>query len=320
MIKVGVNASRRLLWNYPLSKRFKILDMFLEIFERFKRREEWYVELGISAFPEVFGASGRGIKKQVALKIRRVADKRGFKLTIHAPHINEKLMPDLNLCSLSKEERKTSLNYALSTIDLAYLLEAEFVTFHPGYIYKGFSPGKERFLSNYLHEAKKYLIESLKKLASHAEKNGLTITIENMEPRIDVGYLLTHPSETKEVVKAVGNKFLKITYDVAHAALAASYYKFDQVKNFMEIADQVVKLHIHDNLCKPGLYGRVDYAEGIGDLHLVPLIGKGKVPNEAILKVAGRKKLVIYEVTPLEVEFRLSLKKLREIFGIPDSL
>ena len=84
-----------------------MLDHFLEIFERFKKEEEeWRVELGVSAFPQLYRRlRGRiEISKTLLTKIRRLIELRGFRITIHAPHVHENVLPNLNLCSLNERE------------------------------------------------------------------------------------------------------------------------------------------------------------------------------------------------------------------------
>jgi sugar phosphate isomerase/epimerase len=317
MLKIGINAARGLFTGHPLRQRLQMLDNFLEIFERFREKnEQWYVELGISAFPEVYKQrlDKVDIDKPLILKIRRLVSSRKFNLTIHAPHVPEPVLPDMNLCSLREKERKLSVNYAIATIKLAELFESRIITFHPGFLYSILSPTQDMYFSQsfLIRKAKDMLIKSLNELIPVAEKFGIIITIENMEPRLDIGYILTHPIEVKEIIERVNSEQLKITYDTAHAALSSTYYKFDQIKNFKELVKYVVKIHIHDNFRRPGLYGRKDLKEGIGDLHLTPLIGKGSVPNEDILRI-GKNKLIIYELTPLEVEFMHSVNNLRRL-------
>jgi sugar phosphate isomerase/epimerase len=320
--RIGVNAARRLFWGYPLRTRLKILENFLEIFGRFKEDgEEWYVELGISGFGEIFlrKDSGFEIDTTLAMQLRQIVEGLGFKLTLHAPHSGEILNPSLNLCSPDPAERRLSLSLAKLTLRLAELLDANMVTFHPGWLYTQETPQgvRQRIWSRHMEyaaQARKILVENLKKLTAIAEKLGREMTIENMEPRWDVFYILVHPTHVKEVIEEVGSKWLGMTYDAAHAYLAASYYAFDQLKNFKALAKHVRKIHIHDNLGKPGLQGEKDFARGIGDLHLMPLLGKGNVPNRQILELS-RGKIVIYEILPTEVEFRRSLRRLRGLFA-----
>jgi sugar phosphate isomerase/epimerase len=321
MLRIGVNAARRLFWDFPLNQRLHILRTFFEIFERFAREgEEWYVELGISGFPEIFrvGKVRIGLDRRLARRIRRMATRRGFHLTLHAPHVNEFALPDLNLCAFDPSERARSVSYARAVIRLAELLDARMTTFHPGYIYKpGEKERQERALQNYplyMRRAKELLLDSVSQLIPLAKKLRRVITLENMEPRLDVGYILIHPSELGALVSRVKSEWLGITYDVAHAALAAVHYKFDQLKNFKMLIDRVLKVHIHDNFCRPGLYGERSIEEGVGDLHLVPLIGRGHVPNEKILKMLSKEVLIVYELTPIEIEFRRSVTNLRRLF------
>ncbi len=318
MLKVGVNAARSLFEPFTLKQKFEVLSLFLEIFKRFwEKGEEWYVELGVSGFPElyVFKRNKIRINQTTASKIKRICEREGFKLTIHAPHSGEKVLPDLNLCSLDEKERKFSIEYAKATILLAKSLGSNIITFHPGYLYAKLEEAEEklRAIAN-VRVAKENLVKSFRELVETAEEEEILLTLENMEPRIDIGYILINPLEVKEIVERVGSKWLRITYDCAHATLAAAYLGFDPVENFKKIRKYVVKIHIHDNLGKPSLFGKKDYRDGIGDLHLMPLIGRGIVPNEKILKLAGRNKLVIYEITPTSVEFAQSIARLREIF------
>ena len=54
-MKVGINAARELFYPYPLDQKLRMLGHFMEIFKVSKKAgEEWFIELGVSAFPGIY--------------------------------------------------------------------------------------------------------------------------------------------------------------------------------------------------------------------------------------------------------------------------
>jgi len=81
---------------------------------------------------------------------------------------------------------------------------------------------------------KKEVIKRLKKVAPHAEKNGITLGIES--------YLNTR--EHMEIIDAVGSKNIKVYYDFRNTADAG----YDTVKEFKALGkDMICELHIKEN-------------------------------------------------------------------------
>lgn len=126
----------------------------------------------------------------------------GLKFCIHAN------LTDTNPASSNEGIRKESVKQLKDAITLAKELNAEIVTFHPG-----------KF-KNSLRVQEAYLLLdlSLKELLPFAEKNEITLCIENMEPGFKE--LCVTLTQVKQVLER--HPKLMLTLDLAHVAMAVS--------------------------------------------------------------------------------------------------
>jgi sugar phosphate isomerase/epimerase len=119
---------------------------------------------------------------------------------------------------------------------------------------------------------------SLARLASRAERLGVTIAVENLAPVFPGPELLSHtPMTLRSLVHRIGSPRLGLCLDVGHANVVADL-KHTTLEHLVRPAlDSVVLLHVHDNLG-----GRWDRSAPAGldplrlDLHLPP--GRGTLP------------------------------------------
>ena len=93
------------------------------------------------------------------------------------------------------------------------------------------------FNNNDLHDdnaGKKEVISRLKKVAPHAEKNGVILGIES--------YLSA--DEHRDIIEKVGSKNIKVYYDFRNTADAG----FDTVKEFKKLGKKMIcELHMKEN-------------------------------------------------------------------------
>ncbi|AKL97279.1 sugar phosphate isomerases/epimerases [Clostridium aceticum] len=164
---------------------------------------------------------------------------------------------DLNIASLNKEIRKTSLMEIKSSIDLAAKLGAKEVTIHP----------PRETIGGDRETCVKLAKQGLKELIAYGEENEINISLEIMEniPK----ELITNATELIEVM---GEEYKRISYtlDLAHC---------ESIEAFNILHDalyQVSKIHISNRqgnkLHTPLSKGDYNFYE------LMPLLESKKVP------------------------------------------
>jgi sugar phosphate isomerase/epimerase len=119
---------------------------------------------------------------------------------------------------------------------------------------------------------------SLARLASRAERLGVTIAVENLAPVFPGPELLSHtPVTLRNLVHRIGSPRLGLCLDVGHANIVADLRHTTLEHLVRPVLDSVVLFHVHDNLG-----GRWDRSGPAGrdplrlDLHLPP--GRGTLP------------------------------------------
>jgi sugar phosphate isomerase/epimerase len=126
---------------------------------------------------------------------------------------------------------------------------------------------------------------ALREAGDLAVQLGTSIVVENYYPELPIvqGAVYDYsvrPSELAEQVCGVDHEAVGICLDVGHAALAASFFGFDYLRECAAAAPLVRHLHLHDNFMQTNLTGVPPITEhpiyGFGDLHLPP--GKGSIP------------------------------------------
>ncbi|QDP39411.1 sugar phosphate isomerase/epimerase family protein [Radiobacillus deserti] len=157
---------------------------------------------------------------------------------------------DLNIASINKGVRQQSIIEIEKSLVLAKELNATNVTIHPG---------RRTLQDEWKEKHEQLLIENLQALADKADRLGVTLSIELMEPiqkefitePPSMNYLLNHLPEN-----------VHTTFDVAHVPLTA-----DPIDYFRQL-NRINKVHISDST---------------EDAYHVPL-GKGSIKLERILE------------------------------------
>lgn len=141
--------------------------------------------------------------------------------SIHSP------FNDVNIASIDKHIRKTSINEIKASIDLANKIDSEIVVIHPGKISYG--------ARSYEDLVYKLNDESFKELSIYANDAGVYPCFENM-PNIE-GFMYKDVAKLNKIVEEVEGY---ITLDIGHAHtngyIPEDLY-FDRVKH----------IHVHDN-------------------------------------------------------------------------
>ena len=165
---------------------------------------------------------------------------------------------DLNISSLNEGIREQSIREIERSIELAYALNVESITIHPG-----------RLTLN--EEWKTWhmdcLQQSLDRLEKIAQRAGITLSIELME--FAKKEFVTSPNLLNELVDH-RSKYVTTTFDVAHIPLTQSPMELLQQLN------RVDKVHISDSTAKKF---HVPLGEGAIDImNVMPLIERLDVP------------------------------------------
>ena len=190
--------------------------------------------------------------------------------TVHAP-LEADLM-DLNRQELQKE-------ILISSVRFAGEIGASTVVCHAG---RRIASRDARYRPKDQLSAER---AALREIGDTAAELGVTVAVENYLPdqlvlRGEVYDYSTWPSDLAEQVSAVDHPAVGICLDVGHAALAASFFGFDYMKECAVAAPLVRHVHLHDNLSKTcESVDSLDYGDhvyGVGDLHLPP--GRGSIP------------------------------------------
>ena len=225
---------------------------------------EMYHKLGLKACEIAFTYSIY-IKKEDAVKIRKIAEKLDIKLSIHAPYW-------INLNSQDKEKIKKSKQRILKSCEIGTYLGAYRVVFHPGY---------------YGEKDKEETYENIKKEILEMQKE---IKLKKYTPKLapeTTGKINVFGSieEISKLVKETGCCFC---IDFAHILARYKEYKFKEVLNEFEKHD---RLHIHFSGIEFGEKGEKKHKQ-TGEKDLKKLISN--LPRD--------KKIIIINESPTPVE------------------
>lgn len=189
--------------------------------------------------------------------------------TVHAPHALN--LMDLDRLVLQRDVLTASVRFAAR-------IGAGVVVCHAG----------KRELRHARHNLGDQLATEravLREVGDLASDLGVTLAVENSYPeppmtRGEVYAYAARPSELAGQVAAVDHPAVGVCLDVGHAAVAASFFGLDYLKECAVVAPLVRHVHLHDNFGRPDPEGEGRVAErlayGIGDLHLPP--GRGSIP------------------------------------------
>ncbi|WP_209125281.1 sugar phosphate isomerase/epimerase family protein [Alkalihalobacillus sp. BA299] len=163
-----------------------------------------------------------------ATEIKSLMKNNNLDFQIHAD------VRDVNLTSTNQGIRDESLKQMLETIELASEMEAPVVTLHPGRM----SSSKD--LPDDFWELQ---LDMFSKIASHAEKYGVNVGVENMEKR-SKEFVVTLNDVTK-LIRGVNSSHLGLTMDLAH------YHSIGDVKTFVQQVDLPI-MNVHISQAAPG--------------------------------------------------------------------
>jgi sugar phosphate isomerase/epimerase len=311
------------------------LDGSLELLEHdlalFQRAGFDYVEIPVHGVDAIL--NGRLNLRQVE-RIKEVLAKFDLQYTVHCS--NWLNLMDANEFPLHKSIFEASIEFASE-------IGAGILVYHSGRVelgneYLGPAALTRELLSlpdrAFIEEQEQVERETLAELAELAREKGVTICVENADPRVDEEALweLARRVRVKgvdlfyriapggdialynyggvisrlvEQVKEVGKENVGITFDFGHAYIASRYYGFDFLES-IELARPLIKhLHVHDDFGRPAGVDRrpiVLIPEGKGDLHMP--IGWGEIPyREVFARLKGYEGIVLLELKPRYIPY-----------------
>lgn len=182
--------------------------------EKFENELDYYAELGLDCVEILHDFPN----DEFDIDILNSYD---VNYSIHSP------FNDVNIASLDKHIRKTSIEEIKSSIDLANKIDSEIVVIHPGKITYGARP----------YEDKVYELndQSFKELSIYANDAGVYPCFENM-PDIE-GFMYKDINQLNKIIEEVDGY---MTLDLGHAhtnGYVPEDLYFDRVKH----------IHVHDN-------------------------------------------------------------------------
>ena len=302
------------------------LEVLAHDLAHFQRAGFDYVEIPIHGVDAIL--NGRLNLRQVR-RIKEVLSKFGLRYTVHCSNW-------LNLMDAEEFELHKSIFQA--SIDFAGEIGAEILVYHSGRVelgdeYLGHAAFTRELLSlpdqAFILERKKVERETLAELADYAQERGVTICVENADPRVDeealwelarrvrvkgvdIFYRIAPGGDIAiynyggvierlvEQVKGVGKENVGITFDFGHAYIASHFYGFDFLAS-IELAKPLIKhVHVHDNFSRPAGVERRQIAlipQGKGDLHMP--VGWGAIPyREVFSRLKGYDGVILLELKP----------------------
>ncbi len=135
-----------------------------------------------------------------------------------------------------------------------------------------------------MHDSVARQQDALLELAQLAQRQGVSIALENIFGRDDSEYRQS-PSEVARTVAAIGHPNLCALIDFSHAYIECNRRGLDFRAEIAAMAPVTRHLHVHDSLGRPYTMRHFHHpseatALGIGDLHLP--VGWGDIPWQAI--------------------------------------
>lgn len=163
---------------------------------------------------------------------------------------------DIDITSVNPGIRKESLKQNKEAINIASFLGSDIIVIHMGSYYPGDKEGTEN--------GKDRLYKSLDYLLPYAEKNNITIALENYP--VGENAIFNKPEEVLNILNDFSTEYLKLTLDIGHANLT----NISPLHYIKTLGDEIVHLHLSDNFGKE-------------DQHLVP--GEGEINYLEIIKI-----------------------------------
>lgn len=253
-------------------------------------------------------------------------------VSIHAACPNVEFFP--NLASHDEVVIAQSFKDLEMSLDTAVSFGANNLVLHPGYSTDKAIPSdnvrRQKLLTseeftpyiwntkgsicdkNYIDSQKykafsKQAIKNLEKFAQICQKRGVTLAVENLNPR--VGYLFQTPNEMVKLIEKVD---CSICLDIGHLWVSSCLYGFNYLEAIRTIlaTHKVATTHLHSNISKPILEGKEVILE---DNH--SSLNKYNFPYKEVIKeIAKFKANMVLEVkeSPLE-NHNLLIKELSKL-------
>lgn len=196
------------------------------------------VKMGISGievlYQEPYLDAAEFLKFQA--RIEAMSQQHGFKLSVHAPHI------DVNLASLNRQMRAVSINSLLRSAEWARSLGADVLVIHPGLGVYGMSQGSwhHGFTSpSGWQECQLELVAEAIDSCARLFPN-LILAVENM---IFPHEFFRTPEDLALLMEKISAPNVGVCLDVGHANAACQSW----IDFFSVLGERIVHLHIHDN-------------------------------------------------------------------------
>ena len=175
--------------------------------------------------------------------------------TLHAPYYGDSPTYPKELMVDTAHMGRSQFRLMEESIVLANDLGCSVVVVHPGRI----TGNREECFS--------HMVKNLKKLALIAEDCGIIIGLENKEGT-DPANLCCSVKEHPRAIQELNSPCLKATFDIGHANLTCGGNKMKLREFAKELKDDVVHVHVHDNMGMNGdrYFGDLHDAPGVGNI------------------------------------------------------
>jgi len=284
VLPVGINADSSTIGGD--------LHILRSMLERFKEAGFSAVEIPVHGVECILGGK---LRQSQTERVQRILSEYPFLYTVHGPD-------PVNLCDEKDPEIHSSALRA--SIDFAKAIGARIVVYHGSYrtptasrIEDAAHNKKSIHSTHSTYDSRRGSvryewageIERLKRIGEYAEKQGVTVAVENIFRQGQERTYRIDPRLLAEVIGAADSKGIGICFDFGHGYLSAQEEGFSYREALEAVIPHLVHLHIHDNLGIPSAGGSggngrkpLDaFVLGEGDLHLPP--GWGRVPYEEVL-------------------------------------
>ncbi len=209
-----------------------------------------------------------------AKQVKEILDGFDLDYTVHAPdrlNLRDFQYPDV--------QRKVFA----ACIQFTAAIGAKTLVYHQGRLKSNGSDVSEE-------EAREIEMDELSDLSKLAQREGVTVCVENIHSSI------TH---LVKLLESVGEESVKMCYDFAHSYINSKKLGYDFLRSIKAAKPYIRHAHVNDNFGKGKPESAPPYIEampmGIGDLHLP--IGWGNIPYEDVFRImAGYDGIYILEL------------------------
>jgi len=209
-----------------------------------------------------------------AKQVKEILDGFDLDYTVHAPdrlNLRDFQYPDV--------QRKVFA----ACIQFTAAIGAKTLVYHQGRLKSNGSDVSEE-------EAREIEMDELSDLSKLAQREGVTVCVENIHSSI------TH---LVKLLESVGEESVKMCYDFAHSYINSKKLGYDFLRSIKAAKPYIRHAHVNDNFGKGKPESAPPYIEampmGIGDLHLP--IGWGNIPYEDVFRImAGYDGVYILEL------------------------